>query len=546
MASRVKRMLHRRKDDEYTSPSHVRAPTNARSVPALRTSLYDVTEPGGLPQTGDYPIKGNDSSVILQQHGRKSSLRSRRSSGSQHNISPTPDRYASQANPVMGAPAPHDIVNPDLQASGQQRRPASGSGQNGQKRWSRGQLPQDFSNLNLGNTGDTTITQTVTTTVVSPGHSNTRNPPHTAEPHAARPATVRPVNEFGLHPPFTATTPKQQSVPNKGNTSHGYQDRKPAYNEDLRVQPSTARKQVGTNSTTASPSAKISLPSHHRRASSGQAYGEKPLPTAPAPLHNAAASRGPNIAPQQSSIPFSSGLSPPDMKAPLDGQTILDRAGSNTEETQVTETFAPGKSLSDARPANNILEADNAPAIVHETVHRDVHHAREELITREIHNHDVFHRMLPVVDVEVLPPRHFLPVEGGGLVEVGAQEVPGRGNNWVIAETASKIPSDQAAPVGARRFTARKFPGHEGDPQRYTTPEGHERTEQTWVHPPELETGARDTGQSWPMVFDDDMPKKGSYGYTSPKPSKMKGSGKSSASHHSPLERDVYLEKGMS
>jgi len=139
--------------------------------------------------------------------------------------------------------------------------------------------------------------------------------------------------------------------------------------------------------------------------------------------------------------------------------------------------------------------------VVHENVSKDVHHIREEVVTREIDTHDIYHRILPVVDVEVLPPRHFLPVEGGGLVEVSASEVPGRGHNWVIAETASKIPSDQAAPQGRRRFTAREFPGREGDAVRYMSPEGYEKIEETWVHPPELEEGARLTGQSWPMVF---------------------------------------------
>lgn len=91
--------------------------------------------------------------------------------------------------------------------------------------------------------------------------------------------------------------------------------------------------------------------------------------------------------------------------------------------------------------------------------------------------------------MEVLPPRHFLPVEGGGLVEISGKEVPGRGNNWVIAETASKIPSDQAAPKGLRNFSARQFDDREGDAVEYTTAEGYPRTEQTWVHPPELETG---------------------------------------------------------
>lgn len=159
---------------------------------------------------------------------------------------------------------------------------------------------------------------------------------------------------------------------------------------------------------------------------------------------------------------------------------------------------------------------------MHETVHKDICHIREEVITREIHNHDVYHRILPVIDVEVLPPRHFLPVEGGGLVEISASEVPGRGQNWVIAETASKIPSDQAAPQGVRRFTARTFPGREGDAIEYTAPEGHRKTEQTWVHPPVLEDGARLTGQSWPMMIDGEVPEKGTYGYSSPKSTKKK------------------------
>ena len=167
-------------------------------------------------------------------------------------------------------------------------------------------------------------------------------------------------------------------------------------------------------------------------------------------------------------------------------------------------------------------------------MHKEIHHIRQEVITREIHNHDVYHRILPVIDVEVLPPRHFLPVEGGGLVEISADEVPARCNAWVIAETASKIPSDQPAPQGVRSFTARTFTGTEGDAVKYKTPDGFERTEQTWVHPPELETGARDTGQSWPVVFGEEIPEKGTYGYKSPKHSKKRSS-KSAAVSTLPL-----------
>lgn len=173
---------------------------------------------------------------------------------------------------------------------------------------------------------------------------------------------------------------------------------------------------------------------------------------------------------------------------------------------------------------------DHCEAVTHELVHSKIHKVREELITKEIHTHDVYHRILPVIDVEVLPPRHFLPVEGGGLVEVSASEVPGRGSNWVIAETASTIPSDQAAPTGARGFTARQFPGRDGDAIRRNVG-GHERTEETWVHPPELETGARDTGQSWPMVFGSEVTAKGTHGYTSPGAPNKERLGRTSVPH---------------
>lgn len=176
-------------------------------------------------------------------------------------------------------------------------------------------------------------------------------------------------------------------------------------------------------------------------------------------------------------------------------------------------------------------------AVVHETVYQDIHHIREEVITREIHTHDVYHRILPVIDVEVLPPRHFLPVEGGGLVEISGSEVPGRGQNWVIAETASKIPSDQHAPMVNNRFSAREFVGNEGDSKRYITPEGCERTEETWVHPPELESGGRDTGQTWPMVFGEDGAETVAGIHSPSKPSKKKSLRKGSLTSSSTVQQ---------
>ena len=170
-------------------------------------------------------------------------------------------------------------------------------------------------------------------------------------------------------------------------------------------------------------------------------------------------------------------------------------------------------------------------------MHKDIHHVREEVITKEIHEHDVYHRILPIIDVEVLPPRHFLPVEGGGLVEISGKEVPGRGNNWVVAETASKIPSDQPAPKGSRAFSARHFPGTEGDAVKYSTPEGLQRTEQTWVHRPELETGGRDSGQTWPMEFGGESIPKSGRDRKASKSSKARHAGKSLEQPSSTLQQ---------
>ena len=123
--------------------------------------------------------------------------------------------------------------------------------------------------------------------------------------------------------------------------------------------------------------------------------------------------------------------------------------------------------------------------------------------------------------------------------------ISNRGNNWVIAETASKIPSDQVAPEGARQFTAREFGGREGDAVRYTAPEGHEVTEQTWVHPPELETGARDTGQSWPLEFESEESRKPSHKNTSSKTGKRKSPRKSATSQAIPAQNADALGRRM-
>ena len=144
----MKRLFHGRKDgDAEQSPQHTRAPMSDRSEPALPSSRYESMEPGELPQTGDYPVKGNDSSVILQQ-GRKSSVsRSRRNSDTFHNVpyrSTTPSQYDAAKH------APHMTSPPIVAGSNDpyQQSPATPmAGQEGRRR----NPPQGSSGLHLGN-----------------------------------------------------------------------------------------------------------------------------------------------------------------------------------------------------------------------------------------------------------------------------------------------------------------------------------------------------------------------------------------------------------
>ena len=148
MATRIKKLFHRRRDsDAEGSPQRTRATMSDRSDPGLPSSRYESTKPGELPQTGDYPVKGNDNSVILQQ-GRKSSVsRSRRNSSTSHNVpyqTTTPNQYEEVKH------SPHITSSPIVAGSNNsyQQTPAMPmAGPEGRRR----NLPQDFSGLKLGN-----------------------------------------------------------------------------------------------------------------------------------------------------------------------------------------------------------------------------------------------------------------------------------------------------------------------------------------------------------------------------------------------------------
>lgn len=165
MASRMKKLFLRKKDEETeVLPQRTRGPPTARSNPAIRTSLYESTAPARLPQTGDYPIKGNDSSVILQA-GRKSSVRSRRSlsRGSQNNTpyqAPTPNQNDVARKTPRMSPSPSNVKNsgPYHTYDPYQDTSSPMSGHDDRRLRSSGRpFDQEFAGLNLG-TGQGTLT----------------------------------------------------------------------------------------------------------------------------------------------------------------------------------------------------------------------------------------------------------------------------------------------------------------------------------------------------------------------------------------------------
>jgi len=98
----------------------------------------------------------------------------------------------------------------------------------------------------------------------------------------------------------------------------------------------------------------------------------------------------------------------------------------------------------------HVLSILMAPkAVVHETVYPKVHHVREEIYTREIHDEHIYDRILPIIDVQVLPAKHFAPMgPNGEFVEVPAAAVAARGGGPTVGRIGSlRRPSRKSLPA---------------------------------------------------------------------------------------------------
>ena len=179
-------------------------------------------------------------------------------------------------------------------------------------------------------------------------------------------------------------------------------------------------------------------------------------------------------------------------------------AQSDTEREVVGAQDVVNRAIS-GNTTDTTIHERMLPAVTHETIREDYHEIVEERITRDIHIDHIYHRVLPIKDIEVLPARHYVEMDGE-FKEVSENQIPGRYPRHAqraIAKGLSKMLPKEGGASGPRGFTARDFPGTEGDRKEEVRPDGSVYSERTWVYPPRLETGAMESGQTHALHIDD-------------------------------------------
>ncbi|KAK8905468.1 hypothetical protein QC760_006653 [Botrytis cinerea] len=173
-----------------------------------------------------------------------------------------------------------------------------------------------------------------------------------------------------------------------------------------------------------------------------------------------------------------------------------------------------------------------APAVVHEHILPTSHEIITKEIYREIHQHHWYHRVLPVIDTEVLPAKHYVYGDdyGDTLVRIPESMVRGHtitgtySQNWSIVHhpqaPAAEDPFDSPLfgvepELPDTKYVTHFRPDSEGGLQwshvpgepvkvmerEYITAEGFPRKETWWRYPPVMATAAQDAGLTVPMYW---------------------------------------------
>ena len=114
-------------------------------------------------------------------------------------------------------------------------------------------------------------------------------------------------------------------------------------------------------------------------------------------------------------------------------------------------------------------------------------------------------RTLPIIDIQTLPPRHYVPGNDGHLKQVPSSEVQDRlkgdnqPKNWLIAETVSRRhPNARLSGELKRLLAERGSPPRRVSDSQHLTPEGYERQETTWLHAPTVQGQRKPQNQPLP------------------------------------------------
>ncbi|QSZ34588.1 hypothetical protein DSL72_006182 [Monilinia vaccinii-corymbosi] len=207
------------------------------------------------------------------------------------------------------------------------------------------------------------------------------------------------------------------------------------------------------------------------------------------------------------------------------------RSKSNTISPLNLNPFLPDSPFSSSFGQHwNIAEADLSfsLAVTHETVLPTEHEIITKEIYREIHQHHYYHRVLPVIDTEILAAKHYVYGDDGDtLIRIPESMVPNHtitgshSQSWSIvkhrpapAEDVFDSPLFGVEPeLPNVKYTTHYQPNSKGQVQwsrvpgepvkvlerEYINAEGIPCKETWWRYPPVLATAARDAGLTVPM-----------------------------------------------
>lgn len=399
MTSKMKRLFHRKRDDEESVARASQSPYSNKNDPAMHASSYDSTAPAGLPQTGDYPIKGNDMTAASgKQPKRKTSVRSWRSSNSQRGVS-------TRAT-LSEVPYGQGIQTSDTSSPVHPRYNDGYTHDHDKSNTSRGvgphtlppmELPQDFAAMNLGVHGMPVIssqslcreinnerpTGPSTTTTHGPTTVTTTTTTFGQGPNGPRAAPPSNMHASSKKTSLQQVSPSDVQQAYTRNNIRGFADSRDLAHDDYEHQLRSPKSNMMTQNPTSIPrkevrAAAAQAPTHAARKSSEHQSHNRQTEIRAKPQANQSNYDAPNtsvrsvpqaVQPRASAVygntkgsnsshrtrelespispePFQSSRARTDAQSNAQlpsAQTITDRAKNNTYDTSVVEKVAPGK-----------------------------------------------------------------------------------------------------------------------------------------------------------------------------------------------------------